>query len=437
MMVRGLHRVADETTPGSEGEPVTAPLLLASICAALLFQMGVGIALALWRRRRIIETSPAAVPTFASPALAGAWDGWRDFRVVRREIEDRAETQCSFYLEPVDGVPLLPFIPGQFLTFALKVPDTNGGAQAAERRLTRCYSLSDGPDPRSYRVTVKRVLSPTGQPHLPPGVCSNHFHDKIQVGCLVQVKAPAGRFVIDPDPLLPTVLIAGGIGITPLMSMLRGGLAAQPNRTVHLFYGARHGREHGFRKELEELARLHPNFHLNVVYSQPGPDDVRGRDFQHVGHVDDDLLRRTLPNRRHRFYVCGPPPMMASLIPALGQWGVLPDDIHHEAFGPASVGSAQGFSKAQGPSDAPSSDVMFRRSGRTLVWDGQDANLLDFAERHDLSVESGCRSGSCGTCETRVISGTVRYAEKPDHETLPGHCLLCVGTPEGALELEA
>jgi len=80
---------------------------------------------------------------------------------------------------------------------------------------------------------------------------------------------------------------------------------------------------------------------------------------------------------------------------------------------------------------------MFRKSARTLVWDGKDASLLDFAERHDVTIESGCRSGSCGTCEVKLIAGTVRYAEKPDHEITPGHCLLCVGFPDSPLELEA
>jgi len=129
--------------------------------------------------------------------------------------------------------------------------------------------------------------------------------------------------------------------------------------------------------------------------------------------------------------------MMATLVPALGEWGVLPDDIRHEAFGPASVRSAPASSRAEVPRASPSLEVMFRSSARTLAWDGTDANLLDFAERHDLSVESGCRSGSCGTCEVKVISGTVCYAEKPDHEITPGHCLLCVGFPQSALELEA
>ncbi|WP_198368974.1 2Fe-2S iron-sulfur cluster-binding protein [Roseomonas rosulenta] len=82
-------------------------------------------------------------------------------------------------------------------------------------------------------------------------------------------------------------------------------------------------------------------------------------------------------------------------------------------------------------------EVQFRRAGRTLVWDGRDSSLLDFAERHGVAVQSGCRSGSCGSCETAVASGTVSHAVKPDHHVPPGHCLLCVGTPGSALVLDA
>jgi len=406
---------------------MSASLLLAYVSAALALQIGVAIAVAFWRRRRA-ATSEAAVPRLALPTH-GAWDGWREFRVARREYEDRAQTLCSFHLEPVDGAPLPRFVPGQFLTLAMPI--------SSDQTLTRCYSLSEGPNAGSYRISVKRVLAPVGRPELPVGACSNHLHDRLQIGDVIKAKAPAGRFVVDPQPSVPIVLIAGGIGITPLLCMLRGGLAAEPNRTVHLYYGVRHGAEHGFRKELEELARLHPNFRMSVVYSQPDSDDASGRDYQHTGHIDVDLLRRTLPAGRHRFYVCGPPAMMASLIPALGQWGVLPDDIHHEAFGPASARSAQASSRAEVARPSRSFEVMFRKSGRTLVWDGKDASLLDFAERHDVTIESGCRSGSCGTCEVKLIAGAVRYAEKPDHEITPGHCLLCVGFPDSPLELEA
>lgn len=416
---------------------MTASLLLACISAALLFQLAVGIGIAAWRLRRTRKALPAALTGHAPPATSAAWPGWRAFRVARRDFEDSGRTQCSFQLQPADGVALPPFRPGQFLTFAVLLTDTAAGTPGEERRITRCYSVSDRPDPTGYRVTIKRVLAPAGRPGLPPGVASAHFHDSVQVGDILEVKAPAGQFCIDPDPLIPAVFVCGGIGITPMMSMLRWCLDAQPGRTVHLYYGLRHGGEHAFRETLEQLAVAHPHFHLTVAYSRPGLDDVQGCDFQTIGHVNIDLLRRTLPAGRHCFYVCGPPPMMASLVPALAASGVPAEDIHHEAFGPASWRSVPGTSLDAGLRRTAPVDVTFRRSGRTLVWDGQDNSLLDFAERHGVAVESGCRSGSCGSCETKIARGSVRYAQHPDHEVAPGCCLLCVGTPGSALVIEA
>jgi uncharacterized protein len=414
-------------------ESMTAPLLLAYIGAAFVAQLAVVIGVVAWRRHHAAaETSPATAGA-GPPTSMGAWPGWRDFRVSHREFEDSSNTQCSFYIEPVDGVPLPPFKPGQFLTFSLQV---SAGAQDGERAITRCYSLSDSPDPARYRVTIKRVPAPAGRPDLPPGASSTYFHDKVHVGDVLKVRAPAGHFFIDPDPNIPAVLIAGGIGVTPMMSMLRWSLAEQPERTVRLYYGLRHSGEHAFKAILEQLAAAHPNLHLNVVYSRPLPGDVQGRDFQYTGHVDLDLLRLTLPHGRHKFYICGPAPMMESLLPALSDWGAPGEDIHHEAFGPDFVRSKQGAPKDTVSRSAPI-EVKFHRSGRTVAWDGQDTNLLDFAERHGIAVESGCRSGSCGSCETKVLSGSVRYAGKPDYDIAAGHCLLCVGAPEAALSIEA
>ena len=416
---------------------MTTSLLLAYICAALLLQLAVGISVAVWRRRHVVAGMTAGADVEAPRVSVGAWPGWRAFRVARREFEDGKHTQCSFYLQPVDGVSLPPFKPGQFLTFQLQLGDASAGVQHGHRSITRCYSLSDRPAPEHYRVTIKRVPAPEGRPDVPPGASSSHFHDRVHEGDVLQVKAPSGHFHIDPDPRVAAVLVGGGIGITPMMSMLRWCLAEQPGRTVHLYYGLRNSEEHAFKALLEQLASAHPRFHLNVVYSRPGPDDIAGRDYQHPGHVNLDLLRQTLPHGRHQFYVCGPAPMMESLVPALDAWGVAPRDIHYEAFGPASVRAASAI-----PQDAIAGmqapiDVQFRRSGRTLVWEANDASLLDFAERHGVAVDSGCRSGSCGSCETKLVSGTVRYAHKPDHDVAPGHCLLCVGTPGSALVLEA
>ncbi|MFO1286680.1 MAG: 2Fe-2S iron-sulfur cluster-binding protein [Rubrivivax sp.] len=343
-----------------------------------------------------------------------------------------------------------PFKPGQFLTFSLDVPQragdgaTDGATDGAagSRTITRCYSLSERPDPGQYRVTIKRVPAPPDHPQFEPGLSSNHFHDRVQVGDVLRVKAPSGHFFIDPDAAVPAVLIAGGIGVTPMMSMLRWCLAEQPQRTVHFYYGLRNSAEHAFKAQLEALAAAHPLLRLHVVYSRPLAADVAGRDYQQRGHVDVELLRRTLPHGRHQFYVCGPPAMMGSLVPALAEWGVPLADLHYEAFGPASVRLA-GAAPASASTSASASDpaagvaVRFRRSARTVTWDGRDATLLDFAERHGIAVESGCRSGGCGSCETRVLEGSVQYERAPDHDVAAGHCLLCVGRPAEALVLEA
>lgn len=415
---------------------MTAAQLLAWISAALLLQVAAGVGVVLWRRRGMPAGLPV-IPDHVVSAPGAAWAGWRDFQVRARAYEDAAQSQCSFYLEPVDGRPLPAFKPGQFLTFSLDVPDAAGDTPGATHAVTRCYSLSDRPDPSCYRVTIKRVPAPAGHPELPPGLASNHFHDRVQAGDRLRVKAPAGHFFVDADTHVPAVLVAAGIGITPLMSMLRWCLAEQPGRRVHLVYGLRNSGDHAFKPLLQELAASQPHFRLTVAYSRPGPDDVAGSDYQHAGHVDVELLKRTLPHGRHQFYVCGPPAMMQTLVPALAEWGVPREDLHFEAFGPASV-RLPGTAPATAPAESSAPvEVRFNRSGRTLQWDGQDANLLDFAERHGVVVDSGCRSGGCGSCETRLSSGSVHYTSAPDHDVAVGHCLLCVGRPSSAVVLEA
>jgi ferredoxin-NADP reductase len=415
---------------------VTAAELLSWIAAALFLQIAAGISVVL-RRRHGVASSAVSIPAQQSTSSRAAWIGWRDFRIQRRDYEDEARSQCSFYLEPVDGAPLPPFKPGQFLTISFEVADKSANINQIARPVTRCYSLSDRPDPAAYRITIKRVSSPPGRPEIPPGVSSNYFHDHVHPGDLVRVKAPAGHFFIDPDPSVPVALVAAGIGITPLMSMLSWCMADQPGRRVHLVYGVRNGRDHAFREVLQRMAASNPRFGLTVAYSRPESRDAQGQDFQHVGHVDVELLKRLLPHGRHQFYVCGPAAMMQSLVPALADWGVPREDLHFEAFGPASV-KLPGIDMAPpGAEVSATFEIRFNRSGRTLVWDGECGNLLEFAELHGVKVDSGCRSGGCGSCETRLSSGAVRYDSPPDHDIAPGHCLLCVGRPSSALVLEA
>jgi ferredoxin-NADP reductase len=365
---------------------------------------------------------------------SAAWSGLRAFRVARRTFEDAAQTQCSFYLEPVDGLALPDYKPGQFLTFSLVLPAAPG---TEARTITRCYSLSDSPSPDHYRVTIKRVVAPAEPVGVPDGVASNFFHDHVHAGNTLQVRAPSGHFYLDANGLTPVVLIAGGIGITPMMSMLRWCAQHQPQRAVHLFYGVRNSAEHAYKAVLEDMAAKLPQLRLQVVYSKPLPDDRAGLDYQHPGRVDLALLKQTLPRGEHQFYICGPTAMMESLVPGLSAWGVASTDIHFEAFGPASVRLPKAETLAQSAAAAMPISIHFQRSGRTLTWTGKEDNLLDFAEAHGIQVESGCRSGSCGSCVNTLASGTVDYDSPPDYDLAPGQCLLCVGKPRDALVLDA
>ena len=377
-------------------------------------------------------------PFHGAPAAVAAWSGFRSFRVDRKVIEDAAESVCSFYLVPEDLQPLASFLPGQFLTFRLDVPSAAGDCE----QIIRCYSLSDAPRPDHYRVSIKRVPAPANS-QLPPGRSSNFFHDHVVIGSTLQVRAPGGHFYIDRSDA-PVVLIGGGIGITPMLSMLDWCLAEQPGREVWLFYGVRHGRELVMRAHLEALAAAHPNFHLRLCCSDPLPEDVLGRDFHHAGRVDVQLLRTQLPLKPYHFYICGPTPMMESLVAALEDWGVPDAHIHFEAFGPASikrrtatVPQAQDTNVSNVTNATSDIVVTFTKSGKQLAWQPASGSLLEFAEANGVRVDSGCRAGGCGTCQTSISSGEVAYHQAPDYDPEPGSCLLCVCTPKTSVTLEA
>ena len=398
------------------------------IAIAVLSQFAIFGAAAFYHRS---QTHRQRSPSAATPASdAPAWPGLRDFRVARRVVEDEAATVCSFYLEPVDGRPLPPFAPGQYLTFHLTVADP---ATGATRPIVRCYSLSDRPDPGHYRVTIKRIEAPEGAANVPPGLSSGHFHRHVQAGDILAAKAPAGHFRLRGGAADPVVLIGGGIGITPMLSMLAASLDATPQPDVWLFYGVRNGAEHVMKAQLAEAARSHGNVHLHVCYSRPRAADVAGRDYQHACHVDVALLRQVLPLKAYDFYVCGPRVMMESLVPALREWGVPDARIHYEAFGPASLARKPAVA-------APSAAqplVTFAKSGKAERWSSQEASLLEFAENRGIRVESGCRAGGCGTCQTKIESGDVTYDHAPDFDPAPGTCLLCVSVPKSDLTLAA
>ena len=354
------------------------------------------------------------------------WDGFRKFVVVRKIHE--THDICSFYLEPHDRRPLPVFLPGQYLTFRLNIPGQS-------KPVIRCYSLSDAPRTDHFRVTIKRIGAPPGKPDGRPGLVSSHFHDLIDEGDIVDVKAPAGQFHLDPAEDTPVVLIGGGIGLTPVLSMLNALVDAHTQRNIWFFYGLRHRGEHIMAEHLRQIAEDNPNIQVHICYSDPRPNEDRaGEHYDHAERVSIDLLKRIVPGESAHFYLCGPPPMMQSLVEGFHGWGVDDKRIHYEAFGPASI---KGAASAHPAAAVPSSiEIAFSRSAKRCVWDGR-ATLLEIAEANGIQIDSGCRAGNCGTCVTAIKQGNVEYPTKPGTSIEEGSCLACVAIPASNIVLDA
>lgn len=379
------------------------------------------------------EQSVSTSSVIESKSSGQTWDGFKEFIVERREIEDNNKSICSFYLVPADGKPLPAFKPGQFITFKLQIDDQDSNKL---KSVVRCYSLSDAPRTDCFRISIKRVPAPTDQPDVPAGVSSNFFHDHIQLGSRLQIKAPSGHFHLMEQEPLPVVLIGGGIGITPMLSTLNTLLENGSNREVWLYYGVRNGDEHIMKQHLQALDAAHDNLHLHVCYSAPNKTDAEGTDYQHSDRVGIPLLRATLKLMRYQFYICGPKPMMESLVPGLEEWGVNTNDIYYESFGPATLIKHEKKAKPQAPTSEPCS-ITFSRSGKTILWDPACDSLLELVEDNGIDVDSGCRAGSCGSCQTAVSAGETEYNQQPDADVESGHCLLCISTPKGNITLDA
>jgi uncharacterized protein len=424
---------------------MTSLSLLLWIVGAIVFQLAIYLAIGFWRhwqnydtlRASAIEGSQPAKPNddaVESKPASGVWSGWRTFKVTHKVVENAVGDICSFHLEPQDGQALPAFMPGQYLTFRLDIPLPGGKTEA----VTRCYSLSDGPRTNGYRVSIKREPAPPNTAH-PPGRSSNFFHDQVPLGGLIQVRAPAGHFHMDRSDA-PVVLVAGGIGVTPMLSMVNWCFAERPQREVWLFYGARHSQELMEQSHLEALADMHPGFHLHFCFSGADGNSPVASKYQRPGRIDIDLLRRLLPLKPYHFYLCGPTSMLESLVPALEDWGVPDARVHFEAFGPASVKRKNVALKTAATAPQHNADtavmVTFAKSGKQVAWQPGHENLLDFAETHGITVDSGCRGGCCGICQTRIEHGEVSYREVPEFDPEPGTCLLCVGTPKTDVSLE-
>jgi len=365
--------------------------------------------------RELLQRAPTDDPT---PL---AWSGLRPMRVT--SIDHESSNVISLRLVAVDGQPVAPARPGQFLTVRL------GGEDPTATPLLRTYSLSDLPGAQSYRISVKLE---------PGGAASDYLRTTVRVGDVLEAGAPRGSFVLRPATR-PVVLVSAGIGATPVLAMLHVLADERTAQPVWWLHGARNAAEHAFESEADSLLAQLPDAHRVVCYSQPGPHD---RGFEVVGRLTAATLTAAGVPTDADFYVCGPGPFMHDLIAGLTADGVAPERISRELFGPLEGITPGIAARSAPPPHAPAGTpgagpvVSFGRSNLAVPWDSGFANLLELAEACDVPVRWSCRTGVCHTCETGLVSGDVSYGPDPLEPPPSGVALICCCRPSGEVILD-
>ena len=244
----------------------------------------------------------------------GGWNGWRDF--VVESVTTESETIRSFVLVPADGGPVLRHKPGQYLGFLFDVP--------GHGPLKRNYSISCAPNGRSYRITVKRE-----------GIASRWLHDRVTPGTVLRLAPPAGDFFLDVDGTEPVVLVSGGVGLTPMISMLESLAAGGGERPVWYVHGALNRRVHAMAAHARALAASQAAAHVETFYDAPDSEDGHAARDWRSGRITAEWLVASTPQAEAIYYLCGPKPFLRSLVTGLHRAGVPAERIRYEFFGPA------------------------------------------------------------------------------------------------------
>lgn len=238
----------------------------------------------------------------------GGWRLFKEFTVVEKVQESDLIT--SFYLKPADGSTVPTYQPGQYISVRVKIP-------GEQYMMIRQYSLSKAADAESFRISVKREDDQD-----PNGKVSVYLHDQLEVGGVVEVTPPAGEFVLDESRQTPVVFLAGGVGITPLMSMTERLLQTSANRPIHFYHAARSEKDAAFADALTKLDAEQEHLSYISFFSETDGQFITREVLANVPQNAD-------------IYVCGPVGFMESMIANLIDLGFSQEQIHYEFFGPS------------------------------------------------------------------------------------------------------
>ncbi|WP_442113738.1 FAD-binding oxidoreductase [Pseudomonas sp. NUPR-001] len=353
--------------------------------------------------------------------------GFARFEVTRKVQESASIT--SFVLEPAIDTGRVAFRPGQFIV--VRIPQAEGP------QLLRAYSLSSDPDDAAQlRISVKHERAPANAPEVPAGVGSSFLHEAVQVGEQLEIAGPAGNFFLDESSERPVLLFSGGVGLTPMVSMLHR--LAHSSRPVYFIHACENGAVHALRDEVLALAGARAGITVHFCYRLPSEHDLQQAHHHSSGLITRQTLQALLPLDDYDVYLCGPRPFMQANWRLLRELGIDKARIRYEFFGPATI-LDEDESPAAAPLIVPQAgtalSVRFEPGGPSVTWDDACPSLLDCAEQAGLTPAFSCRAGLCNSCLTPLLSGTVEYSEAPLMTPEPGQVLLCCARPTSAVVL--
>jgi ring-1,2-phenylacetyl-CoA epoxidase subunit PaaE len=313
---------------------------------------------------------------------------------VREKRPDTDEGVVVSFDVPVELADTFRFTQGQYLTLRHEVDGQD---------IRRSYSICAGLDDGELRVGVRKV---------PGGVFSGWLHERLRVGDAIEVIPPQGRFFapLDPRARRHYLGVAGGCGITPILSIMKTVLAREPHSRFTLVYGNRTSRSTMFKEELQDLKdRYLARLSLHHVFSREAPDTPL-----HSGRLTREKIAEFLeslvdPRGVAHAFVCGPYAVNDEVEAALLAGGVPAERIHIERFGvPPGAGTLPTEEARAG--DAERAKVVIIRDGvrRELQFQRDDASILDAAVSAGLDLPYSCKSGVCCTCRARLLEGQVR-----------------------------